>query len=98
MSTADVSGNGASGAVSFDGGRSGGYPLSTRDDAFRILLAVADFFERTEPQSLLPAQIRRVVRWGRLTPQELFAELLEDAGALEQMCKLVGIQRPQTTE
>jgi type VI secretion system protein ImpA len=100
----DASANGAGGGISFDGnnrgtgGAAGGFQLSTRDDAFRILLMVADFFERNEPQSLLPAQIRRVVRWGRLTPQELFAELLDDGGALEQMFKLVGIPRPENSE
>jgi type VI secretion system protein ImpA len=105
VTTADVGSNGAGGAISFDGNNrtgggahsAGGFQLSTRDDAFRILLAVADFFERGEPQSLLPAQIRRVVRWGRLTPQELFAELLDDNSALDQMFKLVGIARPEAT-
>ena len=72
----------------------GAFQLSTRDDAFRILISVADFFERTEPQSLLPAQLRRVVEWGKLSPQELFARVIEDTSALDQMYKLVGIQRP----
>jgi type VI secretion system protein ImpA len=72
----------------------GGFQLSTREDAFRILLSVADFFERTEPQSLIPAQLRRVVEWGKLSPQELFARVIEDTSALDQMYKLVGIQRP----
>jgi type VI secretion system protein ImpA len=94
-----ASGNGASGSISFDGGQKGGaFQLSTREDAFRILLAAADFFERTEPQSLLPAQIRRVVRWGRLTPQELFKEILEDGGALTQMFKLVGMSGSENPE
>jgi type VI secretion system protein ImpA len=70
------------------------HQLSTREDAFRILLSVADFFERTEPQSLIPAQLRRVVEWGKLSPQDLFARVIEDSSALEQMYKLVGIQRP----
>jgi type VI secretion system protein ImpA len=76
------------------GGGGGSFQLSTRDDAFRILMSVADFFERTEPQSLMPAQLRRVVEWGKLSPQELFARVIEDDSALQQMYKLVGIQRP----
>jgi type VI secretion system protein ImpA len=99
-STAELDGNGAGGALALAGNhRAGGaFQLSTREDAFRILLAVADYFERTEPQSLLPAQIRRVVRWGRLPPQELFAEVLEDDSALNQMFKLIGITRPENSE
>jgi type VI secretion system protein ImpA len=100
VNAADVGGNGASGSLSFNGANRGGgaFQLSTRDDAFRILLAVADFFERTEPQSLLPAQIRRVVRWGRLSPQEFLGELIEDPNALEHLFKLVGIPRGQPPE
>jgi type VI secretion system protein ImpA len=99
VNSADVTGNGPAGAMASEGHRGGGAgPLSTRDDAFRILLSVADFFERTEPQSILPAQIRRVVRWGRMSPQELFGELLEDPGALDNMFKLVGMSRPESNE
>jgi type VI secretion system protein ImpA len=89
-------GDNGQGEYTIGGAKQGGtgFGLSTRDDAFRILLSVADFFERTEPQSVIPAQLRRVVEWGRLTPQELFARVIEDTGALEQMYKLVGIERP----
>jgi type VI secretion system protein ImpA len=80
--------------IKASGGGGGSFQLSTRDDAFRILMSVADFFERTEPQSLLPAQLRRVVEWGKLSPQELFARVIEDESALQQMYKLVGIPRP----
>jgi type VI secretion system protein ImpA len=98
LNSAEVGGNGSGGGVSVGGGNRGGaFGLSTRDDAFRILLAVADFFERTEPQSLLPAQIRRVVRWGRLSPQEFLGELIEDPNALENLFKLVGIPRGQSS-
>ena len=102
VNSAEVNGNGAGGGLAFGqanraGGSGGSFALSTRDDAFRILLSVADFFERSEPQSLLPAQIRRVVRWGRMSPQELFAEVVEDSSALEHMFKLVGIPRPEST-
>jgi type VI secretion system protein ImpA len=72
----------------------GQFRLASREDAFRQLLSVADFFERTEPQSMIPSQLRRVVEWGKLTPEELFTRLIEDSTALEQMYKLVGLSRP----
>jgi type VI secretion system protein ImpA len=62
-----------------------------REDAFRILESVAAFFERTEPQSLVPAQLRKVVRWGRMSPAQLYSELIEDSSVREQIFKVVGI-------
>lgn len=70
--------------------------LASREDAFRALLTIADFFERTEPQSLVPAQLRKVVKWGRMSPGELFGELLEDRELREKIFKLVGIPIPQS--
>lgn len=66
-------------------------PVNGREDAFRTLESIADFFERTEPQSLIPAQLRKVVRWGRMRPSQLYSELIEDSSLREQIFKLVGI-------
>ncbi len=83
-----------------DGVQSDGEPLgnhlvdnsvSRREDAFRMLENIAAFFERTEPQSLIPAQLRKVVRWGRLSPAQLYMELIEDSSVREQIFKQVGI-------
>ncbi len=65
---------------------------ATRDDAFRWLTSAAEYFERTEPQSLLPAQIRKIIRWGRLPADEYHQELLEDPSVIERLFKLVGIK------
>lgn len=65
--------------------------LRTREDAFHLLALAAEFFERTEPQSLLPAQIRKAIRWGRLTPDQYFKELIEDQHVVEQIFKQMGI-------
>jgi type VI secretion system protein ImpA len=62
-----------------------------RNDAFRQLEVIATFFERTEPQSLLPAQIRRVIRQGQLTPREFFEELIEDPAARDKLFKTLGL-------
>lgn len=71
--------------------------ICTREDAFRLLLQIADFFERLEPQSLIPAQLRKVVRWGKLSPERYFAELIEDSSVRQQIFKLVGIAPDEGT-
>lgn len=55
-------------------GRIGG-----REDAYATILRVADFFESSEPHSLVARSLREVVRRGRLSIDELLAELLPEA-------------------
>jgi type VI secretion system protein ImpA len=77
--------------VSFDG-------IPNRDAAFALLLKVAEFFERAEPQSIIPAEIRKTVRRGRMTPQELYRDLISDQAVLDQMFRDVGLPRPESQE
>jgi len=66
--------------------------ISSRDEAFRQLSLIADFFEKTEPLSLLAEQIRKVVRLGRMSPQEYFSQLIESEDIRRQVFRLVGIK------
>jgi type VI secretion system protein ImpA len=65
--------------------------VNTREDALTCMENVAAFFERTEPQSLIPALLRKVIRWGRLAPADFYAELIDDDIVRERVFKLVGI-------
>lgn len=70
--------------------------LATREDAFRVLNNVADFFESKDPHCLLAAQVRKVVRLGRMSPAEYFSELIQDENARNELFKLVGIKPPSS--
>jgi len=65
--------------------------IAQRENAFRALECIAVFFERTEPQSLIPALLRKAIRWGKMSPERLYAELVEDSAVREQIFKLAGI-------
>ncbi len=65
--------------------------LSNREDAFRTLLQVADYFERHEPHSPLSHLLKQAVRWGRMPLPELLGELITDDTARKEYCKLTGI-------
>lgn len=52
--------------------------VRNREDAFRALVKVADFFKRTEPHSPIAYKLEEAVRWGRLTLPELMEELMQD--------------------
>ncbi len=64
---------------------------SGREDAFRKLEAIAVFFERNDPHSLTAAQIRNVVRLGRLPRSEYYRELLRDDAALALLFRASGM-------
>jgi type VI secretion system protein ImpA len=78
------------GAVAAGGGGGLG-ELTNRDQAFRELSRIADFFARTEPLSLLAEQIRQVVRRGRLSPDKYYKDLIDDENTLRQFFRIVGV-------
>lgn len=91
---AGVGGNGSVVSGAIVGGMTLG-AVASREEAFKQLILIADFFEKTEPLSLLAEQIRKVVRLGRMSPLEYFSELIEDDSIRQQMFKMVGIKPPE---
>lgn len=71
-----------------------GGPLRTRSDAFNALEEVAKFFERTEPLSLFPAQLRKLISQAQMDPAEYFSEIIEDKSVLEKVLKAHGLKKP----
>ncbi|MCA9061328.1 MAG: type VI secretion system protein TssA [Planctomycetaceae bacterium] len=65
--------------------------LITRDDALTQLEKVAGWFEKHEPQSILPHEIRKVIRRARMSPQELYIDLIDDESVRRQLFRDVGI-------
>ncbi len=70
----------------------------TREDAFRALLQVADFFRRSEPHSPVSYALEQVVRWGRMSLPELMAELISDESVRDDLTRRAGIPKPETPE
>lgn len=72
--------------------------ISTREDALRTLLKVAEFFKRTEPQSPIPLVLEEAVRRARLPLKDLLAELITDGDARRQFFLYAGIKPPEEAE
>jgi type VI secretion system protein ImpA len=78
-------------------GQAGGLAASrvqTREEAFRALLQVSDYFRRAEPHSPVSYALEQVVRWGRMSLPELLAELVEDQSSRREIYKRTGIPQP----
>jgi len=72
------------------GGGRPGAPTG-RAEAFSQLDSIADFFERHDPHSLIGAQIRNVVRLGKLPREAYYRELLRDDAALSLLFRAAGM-------
>ncbi|MCJ8510238.1 type VI secretion system protein TssA [Rhizobium lemnae] len=66
--------------------------ISSREEAFDILLAVARYFKKTEPHSPLSLSIETLVRRGRMGFSELLAELLPDTHQRNVVLMAAGIK------
>jgi len=67
-------------------------PISSRDDAFRQLQAISDFFRRTEPHSPISYVLDKAVRWGDMPLDELMSELIPDASSRTTYSSLTGVK------
>ena len=83
----------ASGSASVSAKLSTGYPKD-REQAFKIMLQLADFFRRTEPHSPISYSIEQVVRWGRMPLPDLLEEIIAEDGARQNLFRLAGIKKP----
>jgi type VI secretion system protein ImpA len=66
--------------------------IATRAEAFRLLLDVAEYFRRTEPQSVVSYGLEQVVRWGKMSLPELLRELIPDDSSRDFLFRQVGIR------
>lgn len=66
--------------------------MASREEAFRTLLQVANYFRRCEPHSPISYLLEQAVRWGRMTLPELLGELILEEKARQEYCKLTGIR------
>ncbi len=66
-------------------------PVRNREEAFQVLLRIADFFRRTEPQSPISFFLEETVRLGRMSLPELFQELTADPTTLSWWQRLLRV-------
>jgi len=83
------------GAEGEAGAVSGARKIAAREDAFRTLLQVADFFRRTEPHAPISYLLEQAVRWGKMPLPELLTELIPDESSRDHLFRLVGIRPPE---
>jgi type VI secretion system protein ImpA len=74
----------------------GANPIRTRAEAYQRLAEAADFLARIEPHSPVPSLIRKAIKWGGMTLEELLPELVRDSGQLTEIYRMLQLgQKPQ---
>ena len=68
--------------------------IHSREEAYTLLTAAADYLSVHEPHSPTPHLVRRAVSWGRMSLTELLQELIDDDGNLRQIYQLLGLRVP----
>lgn len=64
---------------------------SSREDAYRQLVLIAEFLARTEPHSPVPYLIHRAVEWGSKPLGELLPELLSTDPEVRRVWTMLGV-------
>lgn len=66
-----------------------------RDQLYRQLAQVADALKRIEPHSPIPYLLERCVKLGAMPFPELMREVIREAGALDEIDRLLGLKREE---
>ena len=66
--------------------------ITSREEAYRMLEAVAAFLEKAEPHSPTPYLVKRAVAWGRMSLADLMQEVVREEGDISRYFSLLGIK------
>jgi len=66
--------------------------VKSRDDAFRQLAQISQFFRQTEPHSPISYVLEKAVKWGNMSLGELIQELIPDSGSRDTYSSLTGVK------
>jgi type VI secretion system protein ImpA len=69
-------------------------PIQSRDQAFKQLRIIADFFRQTEPHSPISYVLEKAIKWGGMSLAELIPELIPDSSSREHYSTMTGV-RPE---
>jgi type VI secretion system protein ImpA len=75
-------------------GAAGG-PIKSREEAFRQLHYISQFFRKTEPHSPISYVIEKAVKWGNMSLGELIADLIPDPNSRQMYSTLTGVNTKQ---
>ena len=82
---------GAVEAPASPGAPASGDVVTSREQAFRQIQQLADYFKKVEPHSPTAYLLEKAVRWGRYPFPRLMKELVQDEPTLTELYRVMGI-------
>jgi type VI secretion system protein ImpA len=67
-------------------------PIRSRQEGFRRLAEVSEYFRRTEPHSPVSYLVERAVRWGGMPLEAWLQDVIKEAGVLENLRETLGLK------
>jgi type VI secretion system protein ImpA len=67
-------------------------PVTSREQAFRSLTDISEFFRKTEPHSPISYILARAVKWGDMPLDSLIRELIPESSARDFYSSLTGVR------
>lgn len=90
----DVAAGSSAGAAATTGSAPISGAITSREQAQKLLMKVAEFYRRTEPHSPVSYAVEQSLRWAQMSLPELLAILVPDDSARTEYFRLVGISQP----
>lgn len=72
--------------------------VMSREQAFRAIQQLADYFKRTEPHSPIAYLLEKAVRWGKMPLPRLLHELIFDQPTLTELYRVMGVEDAQNDD
>lgn len=69
--------------------------IRSREEAFKVLKKVSNYFRKTEPHSPLSYMVDQTLRFGNMELPDLLRELINDSSVLERLAERTGVQLPE---
>ncbi len=66
--------------------------LASREQAFKQMTEIAEYFRKTEPHSPVSYLLEKAVRWGNMPLHELMQELISDENTRTRFSELTGVK------
>lgn len=67
-------------------------PIANREQAFKQLREIAEYFRKTEPHSPVSYILEKSVKWGNMPLEELIQELIPDGSSLQHYGMITGVK------
>ena len=67
--------------------------FQSREEAYNLLQEIQSYLMNTEPHSPAPYLIKRALKWEHMSLEDVFREVLDETGDLNQLLTLLGMQK-----